>query len=351
MAKACYGPVGATRHDNGEAGMETRRLGRTDLEVSRLTFGCGAVGGLMTKGAAKDQDRAVAWARDHGINHFDTAPLYGDGASETNLGRALGKHRGDVVVSTKVRLARRDLGDVEAKVRASLEASLKRLRRDWVDLFQLHNTIAPADADEALTVREVLDAVVPAFERLREEGKTRYLGFTANGDTDALHALVASERFDAAQIFYNVLTPSAGEPVPPGYPGQDYKRLLPVAAGHGVGSIGVRVLAGGAMSGHEDRHPLGMAVVAPIGSGADYATDAARARRFEPLVAAGHVAGLPELAIRYVVTNATLTTTEIGIATLAELQQATAAVNKGPLPSPVLAEIDEIRAGFVRATG
>jgi aryl-alcohol dehydrogenase-like predicted oxidoreductase len=91
--------------------------------------------------------------------------------------------------------------------------------------------------------------------------------------------------------------------------------------------------------------------VAPIGSGADYATDAARARRFEPLVAAGHVAGLPELAIRYVVTNATLTTTEIGIATLAELQQATAAVNKGPLPFPVLAEIDEIRAGFVRDAG
>jgi aryl-alcohol dehydrogenase-like predicted oxidoreductase len=83
----------------------------------------------------------------------------------------------------------------------------------------------------------------------------------------------------------------------------------------------------------------------------DYATDAARARRFEPLVAAGHVTSLPELAIRYVVTNATLTTTEIGIATLEELQQATEVVNKGPLPSPVLAEIDEIRAGFVREAG
>jgi L-galactose dehydrogenase/L-glyceraldehyde 3-phosphate reductase len=181
--------------------MERRRRGRTDLEVSRLTFGCGAVGGLMTKGAAKDQDRAVAWARDHGINHFDTAPLYGDGASETNLGRALGKHRDDVVVGTKVRLARGDPGDVEAKIRASLEASLKRLGQAAVDLFQLHDTIAPADADEAPTVREVLDAVVPAFERLRDEGKTRYLGFTADGDTDARHALVACGRFDAAQIF------------------------------------------------------------------------------------------------------------------------------------------------------
>ena len=81
--------------------METRRLGRTGLDVSLLTFGCGAVGGLMTAGRAADQDRAVAWARDNGINHFDTAPLYGKGASEENLGRALGRDRdglGDLAV-------------------------------------------------------------------------------------------------------------------------------------------------------------------------------------------------------------------------------------------------------------
>ena len=53
--------------------MERRHFGRTDLEVSRLAFGCGAVGGLMVKGAPADQDRAVAWARDNGINFFDTA--------------------------------------------------------------------------------------------------------------------------------------------------------------------------------------------------------------------------------------------------------------------------------------
>ena len=64
--------------------MEKRSFGSTGLEVSRLTFGCGAVGGLMTKGDAADQDRAVAWARDHGINFFDTAASYGDGISETN---------------------------------------------------------------------------------------------------------------------------------------------------------------------------------------------------------------------------------------------------------------------------
>ncbi len=327
--------------------METRRLGRTHLDVSLLTFGCGAVGGLMTKGEARDQDRTVAWARENGINHFDTAPLYGNGASETNLGRALGKNRDDVIVSTKVQLAAGDRANIEAAVRSSIEASFKRLKQDHVDLFQLHNTLAPAPSGDVVTVDEVLNDILPVFEKLRDEGKTRFLGFTANGDTESLHKLVLSGRFDAAQIFYNVLTPSAGEEVADDYPGQNYRQLLKTADENGVGSIGVRVLAGGALTGREARHPLGMQVVDPIGSGRDYATDVARSRLLTPIVTAGHAAGLPELAIRYVISNALLSTTEIGVATLDELQQAADAVNKGPLSSEALAQIGEIRAGFI----
>lgn len=327
--------------------METRRLGRTGLDVSLLTFGCGAVGGLMTKGEAADQDRAVAWARDHGINHFDTAPLYGDGASETNLGRALGKARDDVVVSTKVRLTGADRGKVEAVIRSSLDASLKRLKQDHVDLFQLHNMLAPTSSGDALSAEDALEEVVPIFEALRTEGKIRFLGFTANGDTDALHKLVLSGRFDSAQIFYNMLIPSAGEQIAEGYPGQDYRQLLKVAADNGVGSIGVRVLAGGALSGDVARHPLGMQVVPPIGSGRDYAADVERARRMQPLIDTGEAASLPELAIRYVIANPSLSTTEIGIATLDEVQQAAAAIDRGPLSSAALASIDDIRSGFV----
>jgi len=65
--------------------MQTRTLGRTGLEVSGLGFGCGAVGGLMIKGAAADQERAVARALELGINYFDTAAMYGNGESERNL--------------------------------------------------------------------------------------------------------------------------------------------------------------------------------------------------------------------------------------------------------------------------
>src|SRR5829696_9893645 len=84
--------------------MEKRKLGRSGLSVSVLTFGCGAVGGLMTTGTAADQERAVARALEAGINHFDTAPAYGNGASEENLGRVLASLKPDVIVSTKVRL-------------------------------------------------------------------------------------------------------------------------------------------------------------------------------------------------------------------------------------------------------
>src|SRR3954447_8567055 len=120
--------------------MHTRKLGRTGLDVSVLTFGCGAVGGLMTRGAHADQERAVARALEAGVNHFDTAPSYGDGASEENLGRVLEKLKPAVIVSTKVRLPA-ERSDIGTAIAASLEDSLKRLRRDHVDVFQLHNVI------------------------------------------------------------------------------------------------------------------------------------------------------------------------------------------------------------------
>lgn len=326
--------------------MERRTFGRTGLAVSRLTFGCGAVGGLMTKGAPADQDRAIAWARDTGINFFDTAASYGNGASETNLGRALAGRKDGLVVSTKVGLSDADLADPARAISASLDASLRRLRLDHVDIFQLHNTLGGPEDGGTIDVERVLGAVVPAFEALRDAGKTRFLGFTAKGRPGDLHRLVESGAFDSAQVFYNLLVPSAGEAVPAGYPADDFRQLLTVAARHGVGAIGVRVLAGGALSGSAARHPLGLPSVAPIGSNTDYATDVRRALAFQPLVAAGHTASLAELAVRYAVSNPALPTVEIGIATLDELQRAAAAVEKGPLPAEALTQIQAIQAGF-----
>jgi aryl-alcohol dehydrogenase-like predicted oxidoreductase len=323
--------------------MEKRKFGRSGLDISVLTFGCGAVGGLMTRGQPADQERAVARALEAGVNHFDTAPLYGDGASEENLGRVLAALKPNVIVSTKVRLpAERNMGAIAA----SLETSLKRLKRDHVDLFQLHNAIG-APEGQTLSADEVLGDVVPAFNRLREQGKTRFIGFTAIGETAALHRLIAAGAFDGAQVPFNVLNPSPAEAIPAAYPAQDYGRILDLAEKHGVGTIGIRVLAGGALSGREERNPLGLAVVEPIGSGGTYAADVFRARRLEPLVKEGHAASLTELAMRFAIASPKLSTTEIGLANIEELEAAIAAVEKGPLSDTALARVKKLQAGFI----
>jgi L-galactose dehydrogenase/L-glyceraldehyde 3-phosphate reductase len=324
--------------------MEKVVFGRTGLQVSRLTFGCGAVGGLMTKGAPADQDNAVAWARDNGINFFDTAASYGNGASETNLGRALNGNTDGLVISTKVGLMDQDLSDIAGTVERSLDASLSRLKLDHVDLIQLHNTIGEKDRHGTLHADQVLSDVIPAFEKLRTSGKARFLGFTAKGDPGQLHQLVQSDAFDSAQIFYNLLVPTAGESTLIDYPAADYAQLLDASKQHGVGAIGVRVLAGGALSGQESRHPLGMPEVAPIGSETTYAADVKSAHQFQSLVDQGYAASLPELATRYTISNPTLPTIEVGIATIEELQLAADAVNKGPLPQPALEAIKQIQA-------
>ena len=109
--------------------METRVYGRTGMEISILGFGCGAVGGLMVRGASADQEKAIGRALDAGINYFDTAVQYGNGASETNLGRAWKTlNPAGAFVGTKVRIPPADFGRIAEAVTESLDGSLARLQ-------------------------------------------------------------------------------------------------------------------------------------------------------------------------------------------------------------------------------
>ena len=314
--------------------MQMRTLGRTGLKVSVLGYGAGAVGGLMTKGTPADQERAVARAMELGINYFDTAALYGNGESEKNLGRVLKKLKADVIVGTKVRLGKEHRGKVGAAIAKGMEDSLKRMGRDHVDLFQLHNPLVAKDGGDNLAIDITLNEVVPALEKLRKAGKTRFIGFSGVGETPALHKAIDSGSFDTVQVVFNALNPSAGGPMPTGTPGQDYGNLLKRAADNKVGTIIIRALAGGALSGTEARHPLAMQTVPPIGSGKDFAADVARARRLEPLMQGTGVSSLTELGIRFVISNPNVGTMLIGYSTLDHLEEAAMAVNKGPLKGP-----------------
>ena len=327
--------------------METRTFGRTGLQVSILGFGCGAVGGLMVRGAPAEQERAVASAIEAGINYFDTAAMYGNGESEKNLGRILAKLKTDVIVGTKVRIPSSEFGRIAAAVAESLDASLKRMGREQVDIFHLHNAITTNGGGEALSAKVVLDEVVPAFEKLRQQGKLRFPGITAVGDTAALHQVIDARAFFSAQVSYNMLNPSAAQALPANYPAQDYSRMFEHTQAAGVGVVGIRVLAGGALSGVAERHPIASPPPDPIGSAHAYDADLERARRLLPLVQEGHAGSLAEAAIRFAMTHKAMGTILVGMATFEQFEHSLAAVNKGPLSPAALARLAELQKSFV----
>ena len=319
--------------------MQKRRLGRTGLEVSVLGYGAGAVGGLFTKGAPADQERAAARAIEAGINYFDTAALYGNGESERNLGRVLKALKADVIVGTKVRLGAEHRADIGKAIEKGMDDSLKRMGRDYVDLFQLHNPLVAKDGGDKLSIDIALNEVAPALEKLKKAGKTRFIGFSGVGETAALHRAIDSKLFDTIQVVYNALNPSAGGAMPKGAPGLDYSRVLERTKANDMGTIIIRALAGGALSGTEQRHPLAMQVVDPIGSAANFAGDVARANELAPLVREGVAKDLTELAERFVISHPAVSTMLVGYSTLDHLEAAIAAVNKGPLPDQALKRI------------
>ena len=218
----------------------------------------------------------------------------------------------------------------------SLDESLARLRRDHVDIFHLHNAITEAGGGEALSVRQVLAEVVPAFERLLQAGKTRHLGLTAVGETNALAQVIDAGGFASAQVVYNMLNPSAATDLPPHYPAQDYGRLFDHTHHAGVGVIAIRVLAGGALSGSTERHPIASSPPEPIGSAMNYVTDVERARRLLPLITEGFAGSLTEAATRFAISHAAIGTILVGIATPQQFEVALAAVEKGLLPAAAL---------------
>ena len=316
--------------------MQLRSLGKTGLTVSTLGFGCGNVGGLIIRGTPAERERAVARAIELGINYFDTAPSYGDGQSEQNLGQVLKALRPKVYVGTKFRVDASDLADIPAAVGRSLEASLRRLGLERVDLLQLHNRIEPARGAGAVSLKDVLSEIVPAVRKLVQQGKVGFCGITALGATPSLHQAVDSGAIDTAQVCYNLLNPSAGVAVPPGFPAQDFGGLLGRTRERRMGVIVIRALAAGALSGVEARHPIAVPTVDPIATAPDYRTDVARAQALRALVTEGHVSDLIEASVRLAVSSDAVSTVLVGYSSLEHLESAAAAVNRGPLSRPVL---------------
>jgi aryl-alcohol dehydrogenase-like predicted oxidoreductase len=253
----------------------------------------------------------------------------------------------EAIVGTKVRIPSSRFGDIAGAASESLDASLQRLGMDHVEIFHLHNPITVAGGGESLSVGQVLNEVVPAFQALQQAGKTRFIGITAVGDTPALHQVIDSGAFDSAQVSYNMLNPSAAVALPARYPAQDYGRLFDHTKQAGVGVVGIRVLAAGALSGTAERHPTASPPPAPIGSANEYGTDLERAARLMPLVQEGFASNLAEAAIRFVISQPAMGTILVGMATVEEFEGSLSAVLKGPLAAAAMERLNVLSAGFV----
>jgi aryl-alcohol dehydrogenase-like predicted oxidoreductase len=306
--------------------MQYRTVGKTGVRVSEIGFGCGNNAVLMVKAPYEDQVIAVRYALDRGINFFDTAFAYGLGKSEENLGRILNELGANPVISTKIRLEADAVGDVKAATIRAVEAGLARLKRDRVDFVQLHTRVTlerGMGKRFSLAPKDVLgpNGVIDGFKTMRDRGNVGHFGFSGLGDPKALHELVDSGEFHGFQCYYNMLNPSAGQPVPAGFSALDYGLILDRAAAKGMGAFVIRVLAAGALT--SDPSTGGGSSTEPLSPGSDYAIDLQRA---EQVKAALGVDGkdLTQAAIRFGLMNPKVSTVLVGFSNTTHIDEAVA---------------------------
>lgn len=324
--------------------VKKRRFGRTGLHVPEVTYGGGWVGGLLINAnrtvAHATLDKALA----AGVDWIDTAAAYGDGVSETVIGEWL-RSLGDTVrprISTKFNIDT-TAGDFGGQVRRSLEQSLGRLGLQHVELLILHNRIVGEGSMQRgsrdLLPTEVLDrgGVADILDALRAEGLIQHLGLTGLGEPPAVGQVVDSGRFDVAQIYYNALNPSSFERVPETWNSTDFAELGSRCLAQDMGIMGIRIFAAGHLA-TDQRHGREI----PITKNAEDAAEEARVRAWNE-----SISGLrPEntgaqVALRFGLEQAALSTIVVGIGEPDHFDQVLAAVEKGPLREDAIERIRE----------
>jgi aryl-alcohol dehydrogenase-like predicted oxidoreductase len=221
--------------------MEYRALGSSGLRISALTLGTMTFGGHGNFSKVGDTDlsgarRQIDMCLDAGINLIDTADVYSAGRSEEILGEALEGRRDDVLIASKVRFRMGEgpnmVGLSRQHIIAGCEASLRRLRTDHIDLYQVHEWDGQTPLEETLG----------ALEHLLESGKVRYVGASNYAGWQLMKALGVAERerlprFVSQQVYYSLQERSA-----------EYE-LIPLALDQGLGTLVWSPLAGGLLSG------------------------------------------------------------------------------------------------------
>ena len=231
--------------------MNRRVLGRTGLEVSEFVLGGGMVGGILILPDEGVRQAALEKIVKEGINWIDTAAMYGRGVSEETLGRHLSRLSPRPHVSTKFTILPEHRADIFGAIAKSLEASLRRLNLQRVDLLQLHNQISNIEDERTISPERVLGAggVADALDKLKAQGLIGGTGLTAAGEMKAVLKVIDSGCFDTAQVYYNMINPSAAwTRAPAGWTGDDLSGLVDACKRHNMGMLNIRVLAGGPLA-------------------------------------------------------------------------------------------------------
>lgn len=330
--------------------MKKRILGRTGLEVSELIFGGGWVGGILINADDDTRRKAISRALQAGINWIDTAPSYGQGRSEEALGWLLKEVEQNSklttpYLSTKVSIDTDNMDDIAGQVQRSIEGSLTRLNRDSVDLVFLHNRIEGETGGRALSLEQLLGrgGAAEALEGLRDQGLARHIGITASGSIRHCCEAAASGRFDAAQVYYNMLNSSAARAsMPAEWTGHDFSGLMDACKAADCGIVVIRALAAGVLA-TDARH--GREVVMTQNS--EIANEELRAGAAMAALGLNDAGMTPygtrsQAALRFVLANDLVTCAEVGLAELDHLEQAIGAAEMGPLPQEALDRLERL---------
>ena len=294
--------------------MERRPLGRTGLDVPALGFGTAPLGDIFGAIDEGDAIAAVHAAIERGVDYFDTAPLYGFGLAEELLGKALEGRRDRAIVATKCcRDGFTEFDFSAARVTASVDESLRRLRTDHIDIFQIHDV-------EFGDARQVLEEAIPAAHALKESGKVRFVGITGL-PVRHLRRLAAEAELDTllSWAHLNLVEDELAT------------ELAPLAADRGFGLMSASPLLQGLLTErplpdwHRSPQLLRAAVPAMAAACRDARTD------------------LASVAVRWAVEHTAPATTIVGIAGMDDLTRNFEALER-PIPDGLLDRLAEIAA-------
>lgn len=323
--------------------MDYRRLGNSGLVVPALSFGAGTFGGkgpLFSAWGTSDADdarRLVDICLEAGVNLFDTADVYSDGASEEVLGAAIRGRRDAVLISTKTGLPMgdgpNDAGTSRLRLIRAVEDALRRLGTDYLDLLQLHAF------DAATPVEEVLQTL----DQLVREGKVRYVGVSNFSGWQVMKSLAAADRhgwprYVAQQTYYSLV-------------GRDYEwELMPLGLDQGLGALVWSPLGWGRLTGRIRRdQPL------PEGSRlhdtAQWGPPVEEERLYRIVDAIDAIAAetgktVPQIAINWLLQRPTVASVIIGARNEAQLRDNLGAVGWALTPEQIAA-LDAASAGPV----